>query len=455
MSSISFSQVALTTGIRRQLDLNSQALSGVFERLSSGQRINRAVDDAAGLSVSSALNVKSRIFGQAMRNLSDGVSLLSIADQALGSLSDIVQRQRELAEQSANGTLSAAQREALDTEAQALALEYSRIVETTYFNGLNLLNGDLANISLKAGIGENSTLDLEILREKEILVSSLQNITMGGTANAFSQIQFLKIEGSDGKDTLFALSYTSNAGRLSVSVSSYREDGDGNLALVESRSIGMLPAIMVNDITSVEFRAGISGSELRFEVDVWQGALQFTEDYVSDLDGTDGAFGVIAVDARSAGRVPDEAQTTIKGNFTGLGGAETITAGNPGTLDFEASLLSQSFGLETLGQQEFSLLSQSGSLSALDSLKENLTQISDMRGRLGAMQSRVAVAHTVLSSQSEESRAASSRIQDADISLETSRLLRLSILRDAGAAVLAQASRQGELALLLLQTGSD
>jgi len=117
-----------------------------------------------------------------------------------------------------------------------------------------------------------------------------------------------------------------------------------------------------------------------------------------------------------------------------------------------AQLLSEQFTQESLAQSPFSLLSQASSLVALDSLKGNLDLINEMRGRLGAMQSRVEVANNVLASQREQSTAAASRIQDADISHETSELLRLSILQEGAAAVLAQASRQSELALLLLQS---
>ncbi len=88
---------------QRQLGLSSGNLSRIFERLSSGSRINRASDDAAGLAVSSGLNARQRVYSQGIRNLSDGISALSIADQAISGLSSIVTRQRELAAQSANG----------------------------------------------------------------------------------------------------------------------------------------------------------------------------------------------------------------------------------------------------------------------------------------------------------------------------------------------------------------
>ena len=97
----------------------------VTERLATGQRINRASDDAAGLAISSSLRADARIFNQALRNLNDGVSFLAIAEGGLRELSAITVRLQELATQSSNGVYTTAQRSALDSEAQALANEYN------------------------------------------------------------------------------------------------------------------------------------------------------------------------------------------------------------------------------------------------------------------------------------------------------------------------------------------
>jgi len=102
---------------QRALGQTSADLSRVMERLSSGQRINRAGDDAAGLSVSSALNTDRRVFSQAMRNLNDGISAFNIAEGAFDALSQIALRLQELAVQSANGVLSFKQRDSIDKEA--------------------------------------------------------------------------------------------------------------------------------------------------------------------------------------------------------------------------------------------------------------------------------------------------------------------------------------------------
>jgi flagellin len=120
-------------------------------------------------------------------------------------------------------------------------------------------------------------------------------------------------------------------------------------------------------------------------------------------------------------------------------------------LNFEAQLLKQEFGSENLEQLAFKLSSRDSSLAAIGTFQYNLSIVNSIRGKIGASQSRLDVSYNVLSVQQEQSRAAASRIQDADIGRETAELLRLSILQEAGAALLAQAGLQSELTLSLLE----
>jgi flagellin len=105
-----------------KLAQSEQVLGGVFEWLSSGQRINRASDDAAGLAISESLGAKRRVYTQAIRNIGDGVSAINIAESALGQLGGVVERLRELSQQALSGTLGQAQRSALNNEAQQMSL---------------------------------------------------------------------------------------------------------------------------------------------------------------------------------------------------------------------------------------------------------------------------------------------------------------------------------------------
>ncbi len=155
------SNISSLRGIR-SLDRVSSDLSDTLQRLSSGQRINRASDDAAGLSVSSALSTKSRIYAQGIRNVNDGISMISIAEGALTSLQDIITRVSELAEQASSGTFSGKQRVALDREADSLLKEYNRIIQGTSFNGTRILDGSDDTVLLQHGLGGEQTTRLAL-----------------------------------------------------------------------------------------------------------------------------------------------------------------------------------------------------------------------------------------------------------------------------------------------------
>src|SRR5690554_6348198 len=143
MSRVTTNSNIAALNAQRRFASGTEALRQSFERLSSGLRINRPHDDAAGLSIAEDLRVDRRVFLQGIKNLNDGISVLNIADGALAEMSNTTTRIKELAFQASNGTLSAKQRKALDDEAQALAKEFSRIANSTTFNGRDLLKGAL------------------------------------------------------------------------------------------------------------------------------------------------------------------------------------------------------------------------------------------------------------------------------------------------------------------------
>lgn len=136
----------------------SDERSSIAERLSTGFRINRASDDPAGLSVAQELQANGRLYTQAIRNVNDGISALNMADAALESLTDIIHRQMELAEQAANGTFTFQQRKSINAEANALVDEFNRIIEGTKFNGRSLLENPNEEIVLHVGINASDTL---------------------------------------------------------------------------------------------------------------------------------------------------------------------------------------------------------------------------------------------------------------------------------------------------------
>lgn len=150
---------------QRSLTDASDKLSASTTRLASGFRINSAADDAAGLAIATQLNSSSRVYNQGMRNINDGMSVLNIAEGALLELSSITTRQKELAEQAANGVYSNKQRDALDKESLALTNEYNRIVASTKMNGVSLLDGTLlSGMRIQAGFGTNESISVSVGR---------------------------------------------------------------------------------------------------------------------------------------------------------------------------------------------------------------------------------------------------------------------------------------------------
>jgi flagellin len=141
---------------QRSLNHSTQSLSEVYQRLSSGQRINKASDDAAGLSIADSLKAQQRVASVAIRNANDGISSIAIADAALAEIGNVLTRMAELSEQSANGVFSVTQRSALGDEFIALASEVERIATTTNFNGVRLLSGG-SSMVLQVGFDSAST----------------------------------------------------------------------------------------------------------------------------------------------------------------------------------------------------------------------------------------------------------------------------------------------------------
>ncbi len=145
---------------QKNLAATGNKLNTAYERLSSGLRINHARDDAAGLAIAESLKADSKIASVAMRNASDGISIISIADGAVGQITTVLSRLAELAEQSANGVYSVDQRSALQLEFTALLSEVERIAYTTEFNGLNLLSSG-AIVTFQVGFDGTSLSRVE------------------------------------------------------------------------------------------------------------------------------------------------------------------------------------------------------------------------------------------------------------------------------------------------------
>jgi len=310
VSQISFASNINSLKAQRRLNETSQDVSKVYERLSSGLRINRASDDAAGLSITSTLSAAAKVYQQGIRNLNDGLSILSIADGTVDQLSQIAVRLKELAEQAANGTYGTAQRQALDVEAQTLADEYFRISRSAKFNGVNLFDG-----SIQGGIRIQAGYDVE---------GSIQSI-IGGALGT----------GTFGGTTTYAME---SAGTSDVALADL--NGDGNIDIVSGGTgggVGYTSVRLGNGDGS--FQSSVSytngGTNVRGVIlgdlnndgilDMVAGGVIAGSGAISVRLGTgNGTFGSLTTYASESGQTED----VQLGDFNGDGFLDVASAGN-------------------------------------------------------------------------------------------------------------------------------
>ncbi len=277
------SRLSLTTNIasltaQRNLTQTSKNLETSFSRLSSGMRINRASDDAAGLSVSSLLNADRAVLSQGIRNLNDGISYLNIAESAIGEMSNIMFRIQEIAEQSANGTLSSAQRKPLQDEVTALQNEYNRILHSTKFNDMKLLTGANTLVNLQGGYGEAGGLAVQV--GKELVSDAFGLYSAGETVR---------------------VSTNSSGGQANGQSYLYSVSADGRFLAFFSDANNLLPGvsgghIYVKNLETGELRLGSSTqSGVPGNESSWRGKLSddgrhlvFTSDSSNFVSGVSG-----------------------------------------------------------------------------------------------------------------------------------------------------------------------
>jgi len=178
---------------QRNLATVTERLAGNFRRLSTGLRISTAADDAAGLAISERLRSQVRSLEQAKRNANDGISMTQTAEGALNEVSSILTRLRELAIQSANGSVSNKDRDTLDEEFQSLVNEVNRIGSSTEFNGVKLLDGSSSSVSFQVGFGTTAGIDtiavtLQAALSTSLGLNSLDIGSGGSTTTALTNI---------------------------------------------------------------------------------------------------------------------------------------------------------------------------------------------------------------------------------------------------------------------------
>ncbi len=197
---LSINTNVMSLNAQRNLGNSQNALSKSMQRLSSGLRINSAKDDAAGLGISDRMTSQIRGLNQAVRNSNDGISLAQTAEGALQESTNILQRMRELAVQSANDTNSSSDRQSLQSEVNQLKQEMTRIAETTSFNGKNLLDGTMTNAQFQVGANANQTISFGINSAKavDLGVNALQTTNSAGIEAATRSANAVSVDASSG-----------------------------------------------------------------------------------------------------------------------------------------------------------------------------------------------------------------------------------------------------------------
>jgi flagellin len=234
-------------------------LSRTYERLSSGYRINRASDDAAGLAIADSLKADQRIATVAVRNANDGISTIAIADAALGQIGDVLARLGELAEQSANGVYTTSQRSALANEFTALGSEIERIAVTTKFNGVTLLSGN-SQIVLQVGFNSQSTAQITLTGVSGTLASL-------GLANTSRSALSYSINDANAADAQSASRLALDA--ISGAISSLAAQR-GTLGATEARLL-----VSINNLSVARENFAAAESRIR-DVDVAGEAAELT-----------------------------------------------------------------------------------------------------------------------------------------------------------------------------------
>ena len=484
---------------QNNLNKSQKSLTTSLQRLSSGLRINSAKDDAAGLAISNRFTTQIRGLSQAVRNANDGVSISQVAEGALQETTNILQRMRELAVQSSNGTNGIAEREALQAEVTQLQGEVDRIANTTRFGSRNVLNGTFTNVALQVGAFAAETINISIASARGADLGRVNTLTLTGFATAdASATSATPTSLIDENQTL---TFTVDGTATDVAVST----GDSAQLIADNinSQVGSVSAdakttarvILTADAGADTFDVTINGVQLTTitgattvaEASTALKAAIDSDASLSNLTVTDAGTHVDIVDETGANITFDTivlgastatvAGVKADGTTLGAAGAQAVTTAQghvvSGDITFtttagQASMFSSSTtggvtlsgtaaaGIGTIvdTNERVSTIDISdfaGAQSAIDIIDAALTSIDTQRGDLGAIQNRMEFTISNLSAVVENVSAARSRILDADFAAETANLTRAQILQQAGTAMLSQANSLPQNVLSLLQ----
>ena len=385
----------------RQLGITTGAQAKSSEKLSSGYRINRAGDDAAGLKISEKMRSQIRGLDKASSNAQDGISLIQTAEGALNEAHSILQRMNELAVQGANDTNQSIDRDAINDELEALTTELDRISQTTQFNKQNLLDGTFSDKKLQVGANTDQKI--------EVSIDNMNATSLGLTNISFSDVQTgtapksMKYQGT-------CIAYT--AGKTKASNQAILKKSVWK-AISDMKTSGAYAAQYDATTGSVYYigKDKASGADTRFEKAA--SALKETNCWNQKVASTE----IMGDNFKNYVQVSATKGTT----------STTIQVGRPSVADYQTA---------------------NATLSAVQTA---INKVSTQRSALGALQNRLE--HTVanLDNVSENTSSAESRIRDTDMASEMVNYSKNNILAQAGQSMLAQANQSTQGVLSLLQ----
>ena len=385
----------------RNLTVTDGQMSKSLEKLSSGFRINRAADDAAGLSISEGLRAQVGGTQVAIRNAQDGISVVQTAEGALSEVHSILQRMRDLSVQAANaGSQDTTARTAAQTEFTQLKAEIDRIGSTTSFGNTKLLDGSFGN---QAGVVNGSGIGALTV--------------VAGTNDTFK----VSTEGVAAQSlTLAAGAYTNDAAGASSLQSALQTSIDGNANLK-----GLVTATVYHDST------------------INKNVVSFVRN--SEASGTSVTLAAGAANDVLAGLGVTAGTGTVT---TGTGGVFQVGANNSSADKISVSINKvDSTALTGLGSVDL----VNNAAAAIDTINTAITTVSTSRANLGAYQNRFEHTISNLSVTAENLSASESRIRDTDMASEMVSFTRAQILTQAGTAMLAQANQAPQQVLQLLR----
>ena len=477
----------------RNLTGNNNAVAKNLEKLSSGYRINRAGDDAAGLAISEKMRAQITGLNTAQKNAQDGVSLVQTAEGALTEVHSMLNRMVELADQSANGTYdNEVDRANLQKEIASLKDEIDRIADSTNFNGINLLDGSLSTAKLDvksasiAGKGITPTVNAATGTTSKFAVKAgadgtKQTLTVE-YADESGTLHEAKVEYTSGKDAP-----TNDAAILGAlkkselaSVFDIASDNAGNFTLT-SKVVGengaKLTGISTTDTAADAAKIGTVTKGKNETVTLTNGAKTIvagdaivlngkTYEFVANTSSkpkTEGATAiVVGADAEAsianlntalenAGVKATKNTDDLVLSATKNGAALTLQIGDTSEDFNQMNVSVGDMHTAALGIADIDISTQAGAKTAVGKIKSAINSVSSTRGDLGAIQNRLE--HTInnLSVTSENMTAAESRIRDVDMANEMMAYTKNNILVQSSQAMLAQANQLPQGVLQLLQ----